>query len=82
MCFKAASIDSAAAAAIQILSPELHAGFRGQAKPAAKEKDREKDKEKEKEKEKERERERDKEDAGSESSHELAHHPKTERAKW
>ena len=70
----------AAAAVNQISSLEWHAGFRGQAKPVAREKDREK--ELEKEREKERERERDKADAGSESSHELAHHPKTERAKW
>ena len=62
--------------------PCVIAGFRGQAKPVAKEKDREKEKEKEKEKERERERERDKEAARSESSHELAQHPKTERAKW
>lgn len=61
-------------------APEWHAGFRGQTKPVAKEKDREK--ESEKERDKERERDRDKVDAGSESSHELAHHPKTERAKW
>ena len=54
----------------------MHAGFRGQSKPIAKEKEREREREKEKE------RDREKEAAGSESSHEMAQQPRSDRAKW